>query len=215
MAPALRCCLRRLGRPRRARHPPLPTRPLRATPDTDAQGRSGCPVTARAATHPSSARKTKTAMGLRSTATFARMTAPPLVVHEEDEVAGELHEEDGSGGGAQEEGVQVRLRLSSMPATVEHPSLPRGTKFVIVEHPSLPRRVGGGLRRRIPAPTRRGRGGRVAARSSPSAPLGPRRSTAQAASPVQSPLDHPAAQHRRYSGRLDARRLRELPWIPW
>nr|CAD40119.3 OSJNBa0061C06.3 [Oryza sativa Japonica Group] len=73
------------------------------------------------------------------------MTAPPLVVHEEDEVAGELHEEDGSGGGAQEEEVQVRLRLSSMPATVEHPSLPRGTKFVIIEHPSLPRRVGGGL----------------------------------------------------------------------
>ncbi|EAZ29844.1 hypothetical protein OsJ_13903 [Oryza sativa Japonica Group] len=66
------------------------------------------------------------------------MTAPPLVVHEEDEVAGELHEEDGSGGGAQEEEVQVRLRLSSMPATVEHPSLPRGTKFVIIEHPSLP-----------------------------------------------------------------------------
>uniref|UniRef100_A0A0E0GXZ2 Uncharacterized protein n=1 Tax=Oryza nivara TaxID=4536 RepID=A0A0E0GXZ2_ORYNI len=51
-------------------------------------GRSGCPVTARAAAHPSSARKTKTATGLRSTATFARMTAPPLVVHEEDEGEG-------------------------------------------------------------------------------------------------------------------------------
>ncbi|BAT16370.1 Os12g0220833 [Oryza sativa Japonica Group] len=109
----------------------------------------------------------------------------------------------------------------------------RGAKFVAAERPTLPRGVGGRMRLRLPAPTRRGGGGRVAARCSPPVPLGPHRSTARAASPEQSPLDRPTAQRRRHSGRPAARRrhhsgrpasrpldltaavTRELPWIPW